>query len=104
MPIHKNFSGAFGYKKVYEQGYKDGQEALAKHIELCKEENSVLEDIKALAIHIELCKEENSVLEDIKAEIAEEICLTDNPYTKETEYTISHKKVLDIIDKHISGK
>lgn len=46
----------------------------------------------------------NAVLEDIKAEIAEEICLTDNPYTKQTEYTISHKKVLEIIDKHISGK
>ena len=46
----------------------------------------------------------NAVLEDIKAEIAENICLTDNPYTEQTEYTISHEKVLEIIDKHISGK
>ena len=44
------------------------------------------------------------VIEDIKADIAEEICPTDNPYTKETEYTISRKKLLEIIDKHISGK
>ena len=46
----------------------------------------------------------NAVLEDIKADIAEEICLTDNPYTEQTEYTTSHEKVLEIIDKHISGK
>ena len=37
-------------------------------------------------------------LDDVKAEIAEEICLTDNPYTKETKYTIEHLKLLDILD------
>ena len=37
-------------------------------------------------------------LDDIKAEIAEEICLTDNPYTKETKYTIEHLKLLEILD------
>lgn len=38
-------------------------------------------------------------LDDVKAEIAEEICLTDNPYTKETKYTIEHSKLLDILDR-----
>ena len=37
-------------------------------------------------------------IEDIKAEIAEEICLTDNPYTKETKYTIEYSKLLDILN------
>ena len=37
-------------------------------------------------------------LDDVKAEIAEEICLTDNPYTKETKYTIEHLKLLEILD------
>ncbi len=37
-------------------------------------------------------------LDEIKAEIAEEICLTDNPYTKETKYTIEHLKLLEILD------
>lgn len=38
------------------------------------------------------------LLDDIKTEIAEEICLTDNPYTKETKYTIEHLKLLEILD------
>ena len=37
-------------------------------------------------------------LDDVKAEIAENICLTDNPYTKETKYTIEHLKLLEILD------
>ena len=37
-------------------------------------------------------------LEDVKAEIAEQICLTDNQYTKETKYTIEHLKLLEILD------
>ena len=37
-------------------------------------------------------------LDEIKAEIAEEICLTDNSYTKETKYTIEHLKLLEILD------
>ena len=37
-------------------------------------------------------------LDNIKAEIAEQICLTDNPYTKETKYTIEHLKLLKILD------
>lgn len=37
-------------------------------------------------------------LDDVKAEIAEEICLTENPYTKETKYTIEHLKLLEILD------
>ena len=37
-------------------------------------------------------------LNDVKAKIAEEICLTDNPYTKETKYTIEHLKLLEILD------
>ena len=37
-------------------------------------------------------------LDDVKAEIVEEICLTDNPYTKETKYTIEHLKLLEILD------
>ena len=37
-------------------------------------------------------------LDDVKAEIAEEICLTDNPYTKETKYTIEHSRLLEILD------
>lgn len=38
-------------------------------------------------------------LDDVKAEIAEQICLTDNPYTKETKYTIEHLKLLEILDR-----
>ena len=42
---------------------------------------------------------ENGIpLDDVKEEIAEEICLTDNPYTKETKYTIEHLKLLEILD------
>lgn len=37
-------------------------------------------------------------LDNVKAEIAEEICLTDNPYTKETKYTIEHSRLLEIFD------
>lgn len=39
-------------------------------------------------------------IEDAIAEIAESVCLMDNPYTKETEYAITHKEVLQIIRKH----
>jgi len=37
-------------------------------------------------------------LDDVKAEIAEEICLTDNPYTGETKCTIEHLKLLEILN------
>lgn len=37
-------------------------------------------------------------LDDVKADIAEGICLTDNPYTKETKYTIEHSRLLEILD------
>lgn len=37
-------------------------------------------------------------LDEVRAEIAEEICLTNNPYTKETKYTIEHLKLLEILD------
>lgn len=30
-------------KEAYRKGYKDGQEALAFHLELCKEEGSIIE-------------------------------------------------------------
>lgn len=30
-------------KEAYQKGYKDGQEALAFHLELCKEEGSIIE-------------------------------------------------------------
>lgn len=40
----------------------------------------------------------NNVLAEIKGKIAEEICLTDNPYTKETKYTIEHLRLLEILD------
>ena len=36
-------------KEVYQKGYKDGQEMVEFHLELCKEEqSSILEDIKAI--------------------------------------------------------
>lgn len=45
------------------------------------------------------CAIKNGIpLDDVKAEIAEEICLTDNPYTKETKYTIEHLKLFEILD------
>ena len=50
---------------------------------------------KAEIIEREHIKE---LLDRIKAEIEEEICLTDNPYTKETKYTIEHLKLLEILD------
>ena len=37
-------------------------------------------------------------LDDVKAVIAEEVCLTDNPYTNETKYTIEHLRLLEILD------
>ena len=37
-------------------------------------------------------------LDEVKAEIAEEICPTDNPYTGETKYTIEHLRLLEILD------
>lgn len=43
-------------------------------------------------------------LDDVKAEISEEICLTDNPYTKETKYTIEYLKLLEILDEYKAGK
>ena len=38
------------------------------------------------------------VLDKIRASVAEDICLTDNPYTKETKYTIEHLKLLEILN------
>lgn len=37
-------------------------------------------------------------LDEVRAEIAEEICLTDNPYTKETKFTIEYSRLLDILE------
>lgn len=45
-------------------------------------------------------EERNELLDKIKADIAEEICLTNNPYTKETKYTIEHSRLLEILDKY----
>ena len=59
--------------------------------DLCRDTANLLE---------ELWKESSRDMEEIKAEISEEICLTDNPYTKETKYTIDHLKLLEILDKH----
>ena len=44
-------------------------------------------------------KQSVEVFDKIRDEIAEEICLTDNPYTKETKYTIEHSRLLEILDK-----
>lgn len=40
----------------------------------------------------------SDVLDKIREEVGEEICLTDNPYTGETKYTIEHLRLLDILD------
>lgn len=40
----------------------------------------------------------SDVLDKIKEEVGEEICLTDNPYTGETNYTIEHLRLLEILD------
>ena len=40
----------------------------------------------------------SDVLNKIREEVGEEICLTDNPYTKETNYTIEHLRLLEILD------
>lgn len=37
-------------------------------------------------------------LDEVMAKIAEEKCLTDNPYTNETKYTVEHLKLLEIFD------
>lgn len=50
------------------------------------------------AEHILSAVAEGIPLDNVKAEIAEEICLTDNPYTKETKYTIEHLRLIDILD------
>lgn len=44
-------------------------------------------------------KGREALIADVKAETAEEIYLTDNPYTKETKYTIEHSKLLEILDR-----
>ena len=41
-------------------------------------------------------------LEKIKAEIEEIKGLRDNPYNKETEYSVSTKELREILDKHIA--
>ena len=40
----------------------------------------------------------SEVLAEIKEDVAEEVCLTDNPYTRETKFTIEHLKLLEILD------
>ena len=43
-------------------------------------------------------------LDDVKAEIAEEICLTDNPYSGETKYTIEYSRLLEILDNIVKAE
>lgn len=40
----------------------------------------------------------SDVLDKIREEVGEEICLTDNPYTGETTYTIEHLRLIEILD------
>ena len=41
-------------------------------------------------------------LEDVKAEFEEIKGLRDNPYTNETEYSVSMKELRELFDRHIS--
>ena len=43
-------------------------------------------------------------LDDVKAEIAEEICLTDNPYSGETKYTVEYSRLLEILDNIVKAE
>lgn len=45
-----------------------------------------------------------ALIDDVKAEIAEEICLTDNPYSGETKYTIEYSRLLEILDNIVKAE
>ena len=51
-----------------------------------------------VTIHIYDAIRKGTSLDDVNAKISEKICLTDNPYTKETKYTIEHLELLEILD------
>ena len=67
-------------------------------IDVPKQEYNILKNLKIPMTWAEHLIAKGVPLDDVKAVIAEEICLTDNPYTKETKYTIEHLKLLEILD------
>ena len=76
-------------KDIYNKGWQDGAEAIAYHIELCKEENPTIP---------------MSVIEDIKAEIEKTVCEELNYCDVELSFLkwcAGLKYSLRIIDKHI---
>ena len=73
------------------------QTALEKGIEALEQRTGHCKDCKYFE-YDSVAKVDGIPLDDVKAEISEEICLTDNPYTKETKYTIEHIKLLEILD------
>lgn len=78
-------------KEAYDKGYKDGQEATAYHIELCKEENPTIP---------------LSVIEDMREEVYQMTLPTTRIARGNTWNDIRYgvNLALKIIDKHISGK
>ena len=63
-------------KEAYDKGYKDGQEALAHHIELCKDEGSIIE-IPEGATNGDMVK---SIFPDAEVHDAEDYhCMIMNP-------------------------
>ena len=76
-------------KDIYNKGWQDGAEAIAYHIELCKEENPTIP---------------MSVIEDIKAEIEKTVCEELNYCDVELSFLnwcAGLKYSLKIINKHI---
>ena len=76
-------------KEIYNKGWQDGAEAIAYHIELCKEENPTIP---------------MSVIEDIKAEIEKTVCEELNYIDGDLgflKWCAGLKYSLRIIDKHI---
>ena len=84
-------------RQAVDEGRKRVSDTVKLIIEIPKAEYERLVYIDHLKLRGYI--ENGTPLDKVKAEIAEEICLTDNPYTKETKYTIEHLKLLEILDR-----
>lgn len=84
-------------KEAYQKGYKDGQEALAFHLELCKEEQEPF--INKPCVSSGVCEHDKQrVLDKIRAEI-EELPKT-YPFINHIDSYVKEDDVRKIIDKY----
>ena len=92
-------------KEEVKQAVDEGRKRLSNTVKLIIEIPKIDKELLDTGLCGEMRKEailyavkNGTLLDDVKAEIAEDICLTDNPYTRETKYTIEHLKLLEILD------